>query len=320
MLPIPSRHRALIVLAAALLAQVLLLAVQIKRDQDVRLIRVWAIHLVTPVQDAASWLWLKLSGAWEGYVGLRGTYKENEALREENQRLKLRLAQLETQAAEASRLASLLAFRDAYPNHPMVFARVIGAASDSGMRVIFINRGESDGIAKDMPVITPDGIVGKVLQVFSGTAQVLLMTDKESGVGAMLENSRTQGVVRGSGEPTVSLDYIVNEQEVAVGERVLTSGQDRVFPKGLPVGTVLSAEPRRELRNPFQRIVVRPSARLDRLEEVIVLLTREELVPAQPRASGSQTESVPGRSAPPLAENQPESRAPSQSAVPPPPQ
>lgn len=320
MLPIPSRHRALFVLAAALLAQVLLLAVQIKRDQDVRLIRVWAIHLVTPVQDAASWLWSKLSGAWEGYIGLRGTYRENEALREENQRLKLRLAQLETQAAEASRLASLLTFRDTYPDHPMVFARVIGAASDSGMRVIFINRGESDGIAKDMPVITPDGIVGKVLQVFSGTAQVLLMTDKESGVGAMLENSRTQGVVRGSGEPTVSLDYIVNEQEVAVGERVLTSGQDRIFPKGLPVGTVLSAEPRRELRNPFQRIVVRPSARLDRLEEVIVLLTREELVPEQPRASDSQRKPVARRPAPPLAENQPESRAPSQPAMPPPPQ
>ncbi len=319
MLPIPSRHRALVVLAAAVLAQVLLLAVQIKRGQDVRLIRVWAVQLVTPVQDAASWTWSKLSGAWEGYVGLRGAHRENEALRQENEQLKLRLAQMETRAAEAARLASLLDFRETYPDHPMVFARVIGASSDSGLRVIFINRGESDGIAKDMPVITPEGIVGKILQVFSGTSQVLLATDKDSGVGAMLEYSRTQGVVRGSGEPVVSLDYIVNEQDVAVGERVLTSGQDRIFPKGLPIGTVLSAEPRRELRNPFQRIVVRPAARLDRLEEVIVLLTREELRPAQPRASGGPPKPVPASSGPPMAGNQPEPAGSSSPAVPPPP-
>ncbi|MCL6566768.1 MAG: rod shape-determining protein MreC [Acidobacteriia bacterium] len=285
MLPITSRHRPLVVLAATLLAQVLLLAVQIKRDQDVRLIRVWAVRLITPVQDAASWTWAKLTGAWQGYVALRGTYRENQALHQENQQLKLRLAQLEARAAEAERLAALLDFRHNYPDYPMVFARVIGASVDRGSRIFFIDRGSSDGLAKAMPVITPDGVVGRVEQVFAGTAQVLLLTDKESGVGAMLETSRTQGVIRGSGAPTLTLDYIVNEQPVAVGERVLTSGQDRIFPKGLPIGTVLQVEPGTELRSPFQKIVVRPSARLDQLEEVIVLLSREELVPAEPRAA-----------------------------------
>ncbi len=285
MLPITSRHRPLVVLAATMLVQVLLLAVQIKRDQDVRLIRVWAVHLITPVQDVASWTWAKLAGAWQGYVALRGTYRENQALQQENQQLKLRLAQLEARAAEAERLAALLDFRHNYPDYPMVFARVIGASADRGTRILFVARGASDGLAKAMPVITPDGVVGRVEQVFAGTAQVLLLTDKESGVGAMLENSRTQGVIRGSGAPTLTLEYIVNEQPVAVGERVLTSGQDRIFPKGLPIGTVLHAEPGTELRSPFQKIVVRPSARLDRLEEVIVLLAREELVPAEPRAA-----------------------------------
>ncbi|MCL6481803.1 MAG: rod shape-determining protein MreC [Firmicutes bacterium] len=285
MLPITSRHRPLVVLAVALLAQVLLLAVQIKRDHEVRLIRVWAVQLITPVQNAASWAWAKLTGAWQGYIALRGAHRENQALRQENQQLKLRLAQMEARAAEAKRLGALLDFRRTYPDYPMVFARVIGASVDRGSHILFLDRGASDGLAKAMPVITPEGVVGRVEQVFAGTAQVLLLTDKESGVGAMLENSRTQGVIRGRGAPTLTLEYIVNEQPVAVGERVLTSGQDRIFPKGLPIGTVLHTEPGTAQRNPFQRIVVRPSARLDQLEEVVVLLAREELVPAEPRAA-----------------------------------
>jgi len=274
MLTVPLRHRSWVLLAAAVLAQVLLLAVQIKRG-DVRLIRVWAVAAITPLQRVGAWAMDRINDAWHGYVDLRRAREENEQLRQENADLKMRLAQREAQAAEVHRLGALLGFRQSYSETPMVVARVIGASPVGGSRTVYINRGERDGLRKNIAVITPDGVVGRVSEVFPTTAQVLLITDRESGVGALLEGSRTQGVIRGTGEPLVLLHYIVNDEKVTVGARVLTSGQDRIFPKDLPLGTVAGAED----GNPFKRIQVRPAARLDRLEEVIVLLTTNDLIP-----------------------------------------
>ena len=127
----------------------------------------------------------------------------------------------------------------------------------------------------DMGVMTPDGVVGKVVVVHPNAALVLLMTDAESGVGARLANSRVNAVVRGNGEPILQMEHVSRDQEVAVGESILTSGLDRIFPKDLPVGTVLTAEPGKG-SNLNKVITVRPAAKLDRLEEVFVLLTRKE--------------------------------------------
>src|SRR5260370_28715433 len=126
-----------------------------------------------------------------------------------------------------------------------------------------------------MGVITPDGVVGKIVAVFPDTSQVLLMGDKDSGVGALLADTRTQGPVKGTGEPLLSLDYISSDEKVTVGEAVLTSGQDRIFPKDLPVGRVVDfvSDP----KTPFMKIRIRPAAHLDRLEEVLVLRTRQAL-------------------------------------------
>lgn len=286
MLPIPSRHRSLVLLAVVVLAQVLLLAVQIKSDQEVRLIRAWTVAAVAPLQGAASWVVDGARGLWQSYVGLRGAHREAEQLREENAELKLRLAQAEGKAAEAERLATLLDFRSAYAEVPMLPARVIGATAVGDSRTVLINRGTNDGVERNMAVITPAGVVGRVLEAFAASAQVMLITDGDSGVGVLLEASRTQGVLRGAGEPLIELRYIAPEQPVVPGERLLTSGQDRIFPKDLPVGAVASVEPAK----PFQMIRVQPAARLDRLEEVLVLLTRQELVPKQPPVQAEKTE------------------------------
>jgi rod shape-determining protein MreC len=273
MLAVPSKHRSLLLLASVLTAQVLLLAVQIKRDRQVRLIRVWAISLVTPVQRAGAWAIDGISGGWRHYIGLRNTSKENENLRAEMDRLRLRNAELEGRAAEADRLAALLSFREAHSDTPMVAARVISSSADAASKTIFIDRGQSDGIRRNMGVITPDGVVGKVLEVYKTSAQVQLLSDKDSGVGALLATSRIQGPVNGTGEPALVLKYVSNDETVAVGERVLTSGQDRIFPKDLPVGTVSEVKP----GNPFKQIRVKPAAHLDRLEEVLVLLSQRDL-------------------------------------------
>jgi len=274
MLPLPSRHRPLVLLACVVLAQVLLLAVQIRRERDVRLIRVWAVTAVSPFQRLGATIIDRISGTWTGYVDLRNTRSENERLRAEVAELKLRAGQLESGAAEAQRLSALLAFREAHPEAPMLAARVIGTSPVAGNHTVYIDRGSADKVEKNMGVITPDGVVGKVLEVYEKTSLVLLVTDKDSGVGALLAESRTQGVVRGTGEPSVWMQYVINDENVPLNERVLTSGQDRIFPKDLPIGTVVEVTS----GSPFKQIRVRPAARIDRLEEVLVLLSRQELV------------------------------------------
>src|SRR6202166_10990 len=270
-----SRHSSLTLLAGVIVAQVLLLAVQIKRERQVRLIRVWAVELISPLQRLGAWTVQGAEHSWGGYIGLRSAQKENDAMRAEMDRLKVRNAELEGRALEADRLAALLNFHNAHPDTPMIAARVIGGRPDSGSLVLNIDRGSRDGIRRDMGVITPDGVVGKILAVYPDISQVLLLGDKDSGVGALLADTRTQGPVKGTGEPMLSLDYISNDEKVSAGEAGVTSGQDRIFPKDLPVGTVVDAVPDRKTQ--FMHIHVKPSAHLDRLEEVLVLLTRQDL-------------------------------------------
>jgi len=268
-----SRHRPLAVLAAAVLAQVLLLAFQIKRDHDVRLIRYWAAEVVTPFERVGTWCLSKVGGVWTGYVALRGAHAENARLHAELARLQLRNRELESQALEAQRLGVLLNFHDAHTEAPMLAAQVIGASADPASHTLVLNRGERDRIRRNMGVITPEGVVGKIVEVFPTTSQVLLMSDKDSGVGALLADTRTHGVVKGSGDPDPRMDYVVNDEKVHPGEMILTSGEDRIFPKGLLIGTVASARD----GNPFQIIRIQPAARLDRLEDVLVLLSLQDL-------------------------------------------
>jgi rod shape-determining protein MreC len=293
MIALPSRHRSLMLLATVVVSQILLLAVQIKRERKVRLIRVWAVEVITPVQRAGAWTIDHIRGGWHNYVALRHTREENEKLRAELDRLKLRTAELESRALEADRLAALLGFREAHAAVPMLAARVISASADPASKTIYVNRGERDGVGKNMAVITPEGVVGKVLEVFHDTSQVLLLTDKDGGAGALLAGSRILSPVGGTGEPLLVMKYVSNDEPVPNGERVLTSGQDRIFPKDLPVGTVVDVKP----GNPFKVIHIKPAAHLDRLEEVLVLLTQQELEPAPVGVAGpkKQTEQSASR-------------------------
>jgi rod shape-determining protein MreC len=315
-----SRHRPLTLLATVVLAQVLLLAFQIKRENNVRLIRYWAVELMTPLERAGTWTFSHVGGVWSGYVGLRNTRAENERLRSEVDKLRLRNYELESRSAEAQRLETLLNFHDSHPEAPMLAAQVIGASADPTSHTLFINRGERDRLRRNMGVITPDGVVGKIVEVFPSTAQVLLINDKDSGVGALFAASRTHGVVKGSGDPEPHMEYVINEEKLQLGDVIVTSGEDRIFPKDLLIGIVGSVKP----GNPFQTISVQPAARLDRLEDVIVLLSQQELAakkaeegsagtgasataPPAPRSSGIVTD--PNKFKPAAAPLQPAAAA-----------
>jgi rod shape-determining protein MreC len=278
-----SRHRPLALLAIVVLAQVLLLAFQIKGEHDVRLIRYWAVELVTPLERAATWTSSKVGGAWGGYVGLRNARAENERMHAELDQLKLRNRELESQAAEAQRLAAVLKFTEAHPEAPMLAAQVIGSSADPTSHTLFINRGEHDHLRLNFGVVTPEGIVGKIVEVLPNTSQVLLINDKDSGVGALFSTSRTHGVVKGSGDPEPRMDYIVGDEKVQPGDLIATSGEDRIFPKDFLIGVVESVKP----GSPFQTIRVQPAARLDRLEDVIVLLSQQQVMFKKPEASAT---------------------------------
>jgi len=289
MVGIPSRHKSLVLLAGVILLQVLLLAVQIKRDSQGRLIRVWTVGAMSPFQRAGAHGVGSIRGIWNHYFALQNTTRDNEQLRRENDALKLQITQLQSKAAEADRLAGLLNFRKLHMEVPMVGARVIGASAGTASQTIDIDRGERDGIKRNMGVITPDGVVGKVIESYANTAQVLLLTDKDSGVGALLAESRVQSPVGGTGDPLLFMKYVPNDDSVNNGEHVVTSGMDRIFPRDLPVGTIVDIKP----GNPFKQIRVRPAANLERLEEVIVLLT---LHPLELR---TESESAASQQAPP---------------------
>ncbi len=273
MVAIPSRHRSLALLAGVLLAQIMMLAVQIKRDSRGRLIRVWAVSAVTPFERSGAWGFGKVRGVWHHYIALQSTARENEELRIENDSLKLTISQLQSKAAEADRLGLLLHFKANNEETPMVGARVIGTSAGTASRTIEIDRGERDGVRLNQAVITPDGAVGKVIEVYRDSAQVLLLTDNASGVGAMLVDSRIQSPVGGTGELMLTMKYVAAEDTVNVGEKVVTSGMDKIFPRDVPVGTVVEVKQ----STPFKQVRVAPAAKLDRLEEVFVLLTQEPL-------------------------------------------
>lgn len=270
-----SRYRNLIVLVGVLFLQVLGLAMQVKRaneTQDTRLIRIWAVGTLAPFERALVSVQNSASNVWHNYFYLRGVRAENRELKEEIERLRLDQVRLSEDAAQAHRLQNLLAFKEQYVAKT-VAAQVIGSSGSDQSRVIYIDKGENSGIQRDMAVITADGIVGKVLFVYPSVAQVLLINDQSSGVGAILEKTRLQGVLRGTGNGEVMLERVMSDEDVTVGENILTSGGDQIFPKGLPVGTVSKVGKGKDL---FLNIKIRPAADLSKLEEVLVLVEKQE--------------------------------------------
>ena len=275
-----GRYRNITILGAAILLQILGLAIQIKRQADdngdsTRLIRVWTVSAVTPFEK----LFVRAQGGagniWRNYFYLRGVRQQNRDLQQQMQAMQVKEARLQQDAEQAHRLQLLLGFKETYIAKT-VAAQVIGTSGSEQSRLLYIDKGSDDGVKRDMAVITPNGVVGKVVNVVGGsTSQVLLINDQNSGVGIILEQSRLQGVLRGKASGELVLNQIMSEEDVKVGERVLTSGGDQIFPKGLPVGTVS-----RVLRgSEFLQVVVQPSAALNHLEEVLVITQKEDHEP-----------------------------------------
>ena len=276
-----GRYRNLTILVGVLFLQVLGLAIQVKRtseNESSRLIRVWAVQAVTPFEKSIVWVQHGSSNLWHNYFYLRGVRQENRDLRQEIQQMEIERVRLSEDANQARRLQALLGFKEQFIAKTLA-AQVIGSSGSEQSRLVYIDKGSSDGVKRDMAVITANGVIGKTLQVFPTTSQVLLINDQSSGVGALLEKSRAQGIVRGTPNGTVTLEKIMSDETVQDGDKVLTSGGDQIFPKGLPVGIVTRVSPGPDL---FLNIRIRPSVDLSKLEEVLVITQEEEREPVTP--------------------------------------
>ena len=270
-----GRYRNLIVLVGVLFAQILGLAVQVRRTTDTeptRLIRIWAVGSVSPLEKGLLWFQNSTDNIWHNYFYLRGVRAENRELKHEIEQMRLEQVRITQDADQARRLQALLAFKEQFISGTLA-AQVIGSSGSELSRSVYIDKGERDGLKPDMAVLTKDGIVGKVLRVYGSTALVLLIDDQTSGVGSLLEKSRLQGILRGTPAGAVVLEKVMSDETVPIGEEVVTSGGDGIFPKGLPVGTVTGVSPGSDL---FLNIRVRPAADLGRLEEVLVVTKVDE--------------------------------------------
>jgi rod shape-determining protein MreC len=272
-----SRYKNPLVLMAVLVVQVIGLATQIKRPDPkapnsgsgARLIRVWAVNSITPFERAFVGGGHFFRNTWHNYLDLHDVRKQNHDLQEEVSRLRLEQVRLREDAGQAQRLQALLGFREKFVAQTIA-AQVIGSSGSEQAHTVLIDKGSRAGLKPDMAVITPDGVVGKVKDVFALSSQVLLLNDRDSGAGVILQNSRLQGVLKGTSQGEVFLGDIMSDEKVEAGEPVITSGGDRIYPKGLPVGTVTVARQDRD-SEPFLYIKVKPAADLNRLEEVLVI-------------------------------------------------
>jgi rod shape-determining protein MreC len=272
-----GRYRNLIILVGVLFLQVLGLAMQVKRgggdsEESTRLIRIWGVGAITPFERVLVWAENSTGNVWHNYFYLRGVRAENRQLRDEIEQMRLQQVRLSEDAAQARRLQTLLAFKEQFISRT-VAAQVIGSSGSDLSRIVYIDKGENAGIRRDMAVMTADGIVGKVLLVYPSVSQVLLINDQSSGVGALLEKTRLQAVLRGTANGEVVLERVMGDEQVPVGENVLTSGGDQIFPKGLRIGTVTQVGSGKDL---FLNVKIKPAANLSKLEEVLVLVEKQE--------------------------------------------
>jgi rod shape-determining protein MreC len=274
-----SRYRNITVLLVVIFGQIILLAWQVKSDSDVPLVRVWAVSAVAPVASLIENTRNVTTGFFGNYFELRNAREQSHQLRNEIDHFRLENQFLKNELASAQRAEQLAGFQKHSPSR-MIGARVIGSTPGANTRSVLIDRGSQSGVRRGMAVVTPDGIVGRVLAVFPFASQVISVTDPGFAAGVESQKNHVHGVLKGLGN-SARVDFVPTGVKVDQGEVFFTSGEDRVFPKGLAVGTVTSVK---EGAN-FQDIIVQPAGTESAPEEVLVIVDPvHQAIPEAPQA------------------------------------
>ncbi len=268
-MPIPKKYRAFTVILIAAVVSSLILLIGARSSSDTGLLRKFVLDVAGPIEQIVRAPMDKIVEIWSRYLFLVGMETENRRLKKENDRLQNQLLQYREGYLEGLRLQKLLALKE-QSEYQALPARIIGIDQKSLLKTILINKGSAHGVRNGLPVINDQGVVGRIIETSWHVSRVLLITDGNSNVDALVHGSRVQGILQGTGAKRCVLKYIVKTEDIRDGDLVVSSGMTEVFPKGLLLGTVLRADK----KDPglFQRIEVVPAVDFTRMEEALVLL------------------------------------------------
>ena len=263
-----------------MLGHILLISAQVNSRSGVPILEAVTFGVFAEAERTISAGFSSVRRVWTGYASLRNVQRQNEALTRQLGEAQVALQEQRALADRTRNLERLLALRDRSNLHTTA-AEIIAAGATPDFRTLTIDKGTRDGVRADMAVIAPAGVVGRVVVPSTRAAKVQLLIDRNAAAGALIERSRAQGVVTGSGDARLRLDYVSEVGDVIVGDLVVTSGIDGIYPKGYVIGQVESVE---KSGTAYKTITVRPAVDFTSLEEVLVVLTP---TPVRETAEGS---------------------------------
>jgi len=268
---IPKKYRPAAIIVVILIS-VVMLFISTGGGSDTGMLRKMILDVAGPMERVVRAPLDRIAEVWSRYLFLVGIGEENQRLKREIHRLKNQLLQYQEGYLEGVRLQKLLTLKEqsAYPALPV---RVIGIDQKSLLKTILINKGSAHGVRNNLPVINDQGVLGRIVETSWHVSRVLLISDGNSNIDALIQGTRVQGILQGSGAKRCMLKYIAKTEEVKAGDQLVTSGMTEVFPKGLMLGTVIRAD--RNDPSLFQKIEVAPAVDFTRLEEALVLVLPE---------------------------------------------
>ncbi|MBW2504909.1 MAG: rod shape-determining protein MreC [Deltaproteobacteria bacterium] len=266
------KYRSFFLGMALILVALLWYSLSVREKEHTNLFEKVLLSVSGPILDNIDSLMTNSADLWRKYLYLIDTVDENKKLMQENTTLRAALARLDEINLENQRLRRLLDFKEVQ-GIPTLPAQVIAEDASSWLRTIMLNKGERDGVKEGLPVVAAEGVVGRIVRVGPKHSRVLLITDASSALAALIQRNRARGVCRGAGD-LLTFDFVLRQEEVVLGDRVVTSGMGGVFPKGLTVGLVEALE--QKDFGLFQAVQVRPAVDFSHLEEVLVLIGEYE--------------------------------------------
>jgi rod shape-determining protein MreC len=264
------KRRGALVIISLVLCTVVLIVLQISGRYGGDELHNVGLRPLSPWQRALHRIIDSIDSVFKNHVLLVNLKEENRHIQEEVRRLKRENADLRESTQTLERLQRLLLLKAKVPA-PMIAAEVVAYSSSAWFRTIVINKGQRDGMRKGLPVMTWEGVVGKVMRISSTSSVILLVIDRNSSVDCLVQRTRTRGILEGEGGGRCFLRYVPRTEDIQVGDHIVTSGLEGIFPKGLSMGEVVRVE--KKAYGLFQEIEVMPSADLSRLEEVMVLVS-----------------------------------------------
>ena len=267
------RRRSGYLFLAVMLGHVILISAQVNSRSGVPVLEAVTFGVVAEAQRALSGGVAKMRHTWDRYVWLRGVEAENANLRRQLESLQVQYQERRALADRARSLEDLLALRDR-SNLQTLAAEIIAASASPDFRTLTIDKGAAQGVKRDMAIIATDGVVGRIVVASQGAAKVQLLIDRNAAAGALIERSRAQGVALGGGDSRLHLDYVSEASDVVVGDLVVTSGIDGIYPKGFTIGSVDTVE---KAGPAYKRITIKPAVNFSSLESVLVVLTQTPL-------------------------------------------